>query len=171
MKNYLDKQQKLILKLSFVFVIVLLIIALIIFFNKDKVEKKVQFVVPEKEQNVILGKPNNIEKNCMYQNVKVNDKYSVHLCGIPLLKDNNLTIYFTSDETNVGQMKIKVLDLDSNIIGESGIISPDSYIKDIKLNKNLKDKEKITVKVMNYEDETYYSLGSIKLDLTVTKIS
>lgn len=170
MMKYLDKEQQMIIKILIVIVSIICISFIIILFNKDKFVKKSQFVIPELEQNSITGKPSSASKKCMYKEAKVNDEYIVYLCAIPTFKDNILTIYFTSDEVNKGLIKIKVLDSDNNVIGESGLINPNSYIKNIKLNKELKNKERITIKVMHYEKETYYSLGGIKLDLFVRKI-
>ena len=70
---------------------------------------------------------------------------------------------------NKGLIKIKVLDSKKTVIGESGLISPNSYLKNIVLSKQLMNKEKITIRVMNYEKDTYYSLGEVKLDLFVRK--
>jgi len=166
----LDDKEKLIIKIMIVIVAIICIISLIIFFNKDKLAKKGQFIIPEMEESAINGKPNAIPKEYMYQEAKVNDDYIIYLSANPSIKDNILTIYFTSVETNKGLIKIKILDSNDSVIGESGLINSNSYIKDITLNKSLKNKEKITIKVMHYEKETYYSLGSIKLDLLVRKI-
>lgn len=170
MMNNMDKEQKIILKISLAIALVICTISLIIFLNRDAFAKKGQFVVPEMDLTAINGKPDNIPKEYMYQEAKVNNEYIVYLCAIPTVQDKELTIYFTSINTNKGLMKIKVLDSKNNVIGESGLINPDSYIKSITLNKDLKDQEQITIKVMHYEKETYYSLGGIKLDVHVRKI-
>ena len=163
----MDKNQKLIIKITLVFVIIIIVISLIIFLNS--LSKKSGFIIPKIETNAIEGKPNNIKKKCIYQEAKVNDEYIVYLCAYPLLEERTLNIYFTSSEVNKGLIKVKVLDSENKVIGETGLINPDSYIKDISLNKDLKDKERITLRIMNYEKETYYSLGEIKLDLLVRK--
>jgi len=167
--KYLDQEQKLIIKILIVIVSIACIILLIINANIKNI-KKGQFIIPEMEQNVVEGKPTDIPKEYMYQEAKVNDDYIVYLCAIPTFKDNKLTLYFTSSEVNKGLIKIKILDSQKNIIGESGLINPNSYIKDIELSKDLDDKEMITIKVMNYEKETYYSLGSIRLTVPVRRI-
>lgn len=166
----MDKEQKFIIKITTIIVIIICIISIVIFFNKNSFTKVGKFVIPEMEKNAISGRPSDVANELMYQEVKVNDNYIVYLCAIPTYKNNKLTIYFTSVETNSGLMKIKVLDSHNNIIGESGLINPNSYVKEIKLNRELLNKEKITIKVMHYEKDTYYSLGNIKLDLLVNKM-
>ena len=116
MKN-LNKKQQLIIKISLGILLVICIITLIIFLNKNNFAKKGQFVIPKTEQNAIQGKPDSIPEEYMYQEAKVNDDYIVYLCAIPTVKDNILTIYFTSVETNKGLIKIKILDSNNNIIG------------------------------------------------------
>ena len=164
----MDKQQKLIIKIALIIVSIICIISITIFLNKDKL-KKGQFIIPEIEQNAIAGKPNFIAKDLMYTEAKVNDNYIVYLCAAPKTKENILTLFFTSVKTNTELIKIKILDSKNNVLGESGLLKPDSYLKDIELNRKLEDKEKITIKVMGYEKDTYYSQGSIKLDIFVKK--
>ena len=165
--SHIDKKQKLIIKIMIIIVLIISITSLIIFFNKDSFSQKGEFIVPKKDDNAIDGKPSDVAKECMYQEAKVNDEYIVYLCALPLFQDNKLSVYFTSFRNNKGLMRIKILDLEKNVIGESGLISPNSYIKDIVLNKKLENGDIITVKVMHYEKNTYYSLGEIKLDLPV----
>ena len=85
----LDKEQKLIIKILIVIVSIICIISLIINTNIKNI-KKGQFIIPEMEQNVIEGKPNNIPKEYMYREAKVNDNYIVYLCAIPTFKDNKI---------------------------------------------------------------------------------
>lgn len=166
----LDKRQKLIIKVLICIVLIICIISIIIFFSGDNIKKISRFHIPNIEENAINGKPVNIPKEYIYQEAKVNDNYIVYLCAAPVFKNKILTIYFTSSEVNKGLIKIRVLDSQKNIIGESGLINPNSYIKDIKLNKEINDKEMITIKVMHYEKETYYSLGEIMLSMIAKKV-
>lgn len=167
MMKYLDGQQKIIVKVLFIIVLFVCISSFIMFLKRDAFAKKGEFVAPPKEYNAINGLPNDYSKDCMYQEAKVTDDYIIYLCAAPTIKNNKLKLYFTSIKTNKGLMKIKVLDARNNEIGECGLIEPNSYIKEIILNKELKAGDKITVRVMNYEKDTYYSLGEIKLDLFV----
>lgn len=168
--KYLDKEQKLIIKILIVIVSIICFTSIIVLLNKGSFTKKGQFIIPEMEKNVIYGKPDNLPKEYMYQEAKVNDNYIVYLCVVPIFKDNILTLYFTSSEVNKGLIKIQILDSNKNVIGESGLINPNSYIKEITLIRELENKEMITINVMNYEKETYYSLGEIKLTVPVRKI-
>ena len=160
----MTKEQKLIIKISILVLAIVCIISLII---RVSTNQKGEFVIPEKETNAMDGKPSDMPKDCVYQEAKVNNDYIVYLCAAPLFVDNKLDIYFTSSANNKGLMRIKVLDLQNNVIGESGLINPNSYIKYVLLNKNLESNERITIKIMHYEKETYYSLGEIKIDLHV----
>ena len=169
MKN-LDRQQKTIIKVLFIIVLIICAVSLVLFFNRGGFARKGDFVVPPKEQNAVRGVPRDYPKECLYQEAKVTDDYIIYLCAAPAIKDNQLSIYFTSVKTNKGLMRIKVLDQKNNEIGNSGLIEPNSYIKEVALNKEFKARDKITIRVMNYEKDTYYSLGEIKLDLFIREV-
>ena len=56
---------------------------------------------------------------------------------------------------------------DEKVVGETGLLKPGEYIKEVKLDKSLKKDDEITLKVMGYEPDTYYSAGSISLNTKV----
>lgn len=165
----MDKNQKTIIISSIIVLIVFLIGLLVLSLNKDKIIKKAQFVAPEMEASSIEGKPENIDEALTYQEIRIKDDYIVSMCATPKEENGKLTLYFSSSEKNVDLLKIKVFDTNNNLIGESGLLKPNSYVKDIMLNKSLNDNEGISIKVMSYEKDTYYSDGSFKLNVFVKK--
>ncbi len=169
MKN-MTKNQKLALKITILVILVFIIIFFLFLFIKNPSVIKGEFIPPKMDDNYIIGKPVGVSKECIYQEAKVNDEYIVYLCASPLFENNKLNLYFTSSKNNKGLIKIKILDLNNKIIGESGLIEPDSYLKDIYISKKLINNERITVRIMHYEKKTYYSLGELKLDLLVREM-
>jgi len=165
----MNRKEKKIIKIFAIIFILVSVIALIIFINKDKIVRKNKFVAPIMDITAVVGSPIEVDDDLKYQEVSIKDNYVVELCATPRINNNKLTIYFTSSKKNKDLLKIRILDKDNNMLGESGLIEPNSYIKEIELNKELEDNELISIKVMSYEKDTYYSNGSFKLNIFVKK--
>ena len=163
----MDKSQKIIILSSIIILIFFFLGVIALFLNKDKITKKTEFVVPEFETSSIDGKPENVDEAFSYQEMQLKEDYIVSMCATPREENGKLTLYFTSSEKNVDLFKVKIFDSNNNLIGESGLLKPNSYVRDIILNRNLEDNEGISVKVMSYEKDTYYSKGSFKLNVFV----
>ena len=129
-------------------------------YNKSK-----EFVKPEFETNVKEGMPK-LTKEDGFEEFEVAEDYIIYMTGETKLEGNKLLVYFTSKKTNDVYVKLRVLK-DDKIVGESGMLKPGEYIKEVELDKSLKKDDKITLKVMGYEPDTYYSAGSISLNTKV----
>lgn len=129
-------------------------------YNKSK-----EFVKPEFEKNVKVGMPK-LTKEDGFEEFEVSEDYIVYMTGETKLNDGKLVVYFTSKKSNDVYVKLRILK-DDKIVGETGLLKPGEYIKEVKLDKSLKKDDKITIKVMGYETETYYSAGSISLNTKV----
>ena len=165
----MDREQKTILTVVASIVLILTVVAVVLFLNKDNIKRRAPFVAPPFEQTAISGMPQDIDESLTYKEVAIKEDYIIHLCATPKEQNGVLTLYFTSSDKNADLLKIRVFDSDNNLLGESGLIEPNSYIKDITLNRSLEDKEGVAIKVMSYQKESYYSNGSFKLNLFVTK--
>ena len=165
----MNKRERKIITVFIVVFVIICISTLILFINKGNIVRKVDFDKPTIETNFIKGIPDNIDSSLTYKEMAVKDDYIVYLCSTPKVNKNMLTIYFTSSEKNKDLLKIKIFDKDEKVLSESGLINPNSYIKEIKLNRELLNNEMVTIKVMSYEKETYYSNGSFKLNVFVHK--
>ena len=56
-----------------------------------------------------------------------------------------------------------------NILGETGLIRPGEYVKTITFDKKVpKVGDEITMKIMGYQPETYYSAGAVNLGTTIS---
>ena len=97
--------------------------------------------------------------------------YRVSVCGVPTVDGQDLTVYFTNAEGNEKYLKLRVLDTDGNILGETGLLNPGEYVKTVTLTKTLAAGENLKLKIMGYEPETYESAGSVSLNVTVGGIS
>lgn len=130
-----------------------------------------EFVPPAFETAAVQGVPEVAESMGYTELYKEGMAYRVSVCGIPAVDGQNLTVYFTNTEGNEKNLKLRVLDTDGNVLGESGLLKPGEYVKTVTLTKALSAGENIKLKIMGYEPETYESAGSVSLNVTVGGIS
>lgn len=93
--------------------------------------------------------------------------YRFSVCGKVKLDGKTATVYLTNDAENEVYLKLRVLDAEGNILGETGLIKPGEYVKDVELNEALAVGTSIKLKIMSYEPETYMSMGSAALNTTI----
>lgn len=126
-----------------------------------------EFIPPSFESNVYIGMPEVSEELGWSQIFQDGMPYKVGLCGNIVVKDNKADIYFTNISENNVWMKLRIFNSNDEIIAETGLIKQGQYIKSINFNTNINDGDKIKIKVMAYEPDTYYSAGSIVLNTYV----
>ena len=89
--------------------------------------------------------------------------YKVSLCG-KLNADGH--IWLTNPESNEVWLKVRILDAKGNILGETGLVRPGEYVQTVELTTIPKSGTPITLKIMAYEPDTYYSAGAASLNTT-----
>ena len=135
------------------------------------IPKTPEFVPPDFDAAAVQGTPEVAEDMGYTELYKEGMAYRVSVCGVPTVDRQDLTVYFTNTEGNEKNLKLRVLDTEGNILGETGLIKPGEYVKNVTLSKTLDAGEKIKLKIMGYEPETYESAGSVSLNVTVGGIS
>ena len=94
-------------------------------------------------------------------------RYRFSVCGNVIMEGSNAAVYLTNPAENEVWLKLRVLDENDNILGETGLIRPGEYVKDVALTENLTAGTKIKLKIMGYEPETYFSAGSATLNTAI----
>lgn len=95
------------------------------------------------------------------------DVFRVGICGKVTLEQNAAVVWFTNPQDNHVWLKLRILDIEGNILGESGLITPGQYIKTVNLTTSPESETPITIKIMAYEPDTYHSAGSITLNTKI----
>lgn len=126
---------------------------------------KHKFTPPAFETNAVQGTPTVDDSMGYTELYRDGMAYQVSVCGIPLIDEKELTVYFTSDKTNKKYLKLRILDTSGNILGETGLIRPGEYVKSVTLTNPLTDGTNIKLKIMGYEPEDYTSAGSVSLNV------
>lgn len=145
-------------------IIALLITIFIFIYTLEKYNNKKSFKKPEFDTSAITGIPT-VDDSLDYKELDAEGLYSVVLCGTPTIENNKLKIYLTSQSDNNVYLKARIFKSDK-FVGESGLIKPGEYVENINV-KNVQSHDNITIKIMGYEIDTYYSAGAINVDLKV----
>jgi len=120
----------------------------------------------ELEPNAVLGVPT-VDTSLGWSVLNIQEGYDVHLCSI-LNADakGSLPIWFSSESTNTVWVKLRILDEDGNVLGETGLLKPGEYVERLQLSKGTTSCA-VTVQVMGYAPGTHYSAGSVGLANTL----
>ena len=148
-------------------IIVLLVCILCVIFVFYK--KKITFKIPSFDENATVI-PEKID-NEYYTNLDVTDGLSIGVSGVISVDSNNEgSVNLTSSVDNKAYVKARLLDSSNNIVGETGLIKPGEYVEKMKINKNINEKDKFTLKIMSYDPNTYYSMAAVKLSVSLRKM-
>lgn len=130
---------------------------------------KAEFVPPQFDEMVKQGIPpiNETERLGWAEICQEGMPYKTAVCGNILIVDGNAFIYLTNYAENNAWLKLRVLDDEGSIVAETGLAKPGEYIEKVRFSRSMKTGDKIKLKIMAYEPETYYSVGSVVLNTTV----
>jgi len=143
--------------------VVVMIVALCI----PKEAEKGEFVPPAFDSAAVVGTPEvpeNLGYSAPYQEGMA---YRFSVCGNVTMDGTTATVYMTNPAENEVYLKLRVLDENGNILGETGLLKPGEYVKTVELTKQLAVGTSIKLKIMSYEPETYYSAGSAVLNTAI----
>lgn len=154
--------------------IVCLVFALILalgacFVSCEEEETPAQFVPPPFDASAVVGTPAIAEGEKGYGVLDARGVYSVGVCGEIVVQEGKADIWFTSPAENTVWLKLRVLNKQTGeILGETGLIKPGEYVQSISFIKSPAKGSEISLRVMSYEPETYYSRGEVTLNTTAS---
>ena len=157
----MSKIQKIVIT-SLATILVILIASILILAGKKKEPIVGDFEAPAFDPQATVGVPENLDESLNFQMFSVEDKMRVGMCGnLTLKEDSTVDIYFTSDASNTFWAKVRLLDADGNVLGESGLIKAGEYVKVVHIDNPPKASTSVIAKILTYEENTYYSKGSV----------
>lgn len=121
-----------------------------------------EFVPPPFDENAVFGLPE-VPENLSWAELDA-QMFRVSVCGMVAASDGAADIWMTSPAGNDVWLKLRVLDQNGTILGETGLIMPGQYVRAVVLNEVPAAGTPVSLKIMAYEPETYYSAGSISLN-------
>lgn len=126
-----------------------------------------EFVPPEFDANAVEGIPDVPEKYGWSEIYQDGMNFRVSINKKIINTKNQADVYLYNNEDNNVWLKLRILDEEGDIIGESGLIKSGEYIKTVTLTESVYDGQKVKLKIMSYQPETYYSEGSIILNTNI----
>lgn len=160
-------KNSLILVLAGVFLVLSVSACLMAFFGT---EPHPAFVPPQFDSAAAEGTPNVPEGLGWSELYRQGMTFRASVCGEIFIVGRTATVYFTSPKDNTLWLKLRILSENGAILGETGLIKPGQYIPSITFDTLPENGEKIILKLMSYQPETYYSGGAVTMT-TVAKIT
>lgn len=161
----MNRSKSMIIPILSILCVLSIIIMVVAIFNAPP--KNVEFVPPSFEVEAIKGNPEPPQGLGWSELYQDGMNYSVGICGNIIAYEDIADIYFSNSKDNKVWLKLRVLDENNNIIGETGLLKPDEYVRTVKLDESIQDGQKVKLKIMAYEPETYYSEGTIVLNTNI----
>lgn len=124
-----------------------------------------EFTPPPFDSSAVVGFPA-VPDGLGWQELDA-QAYIVGICGKFIPKGNTADVWLTNPVSNTVWLKVRVLDENGNILGETGIIKPGEYVQSVTLNTVPKVGTPIVLKIMAYQPDTYYSEGAVSLSTKV----
>ncbi len=84
------------------------------------------------------------------------------------VRGGNVDIWLTNPEENTVWLKVRILDEKGNMLGESGLIRPGEYVRAVSLDTVPEKSVAVSLKIMAYEPDTYYSAGAARFNTFLT---
>lgn len=156
--------QKMILPVATLCFLTVIIMILSLTLGHRQIQQR--FTPPSFDATACLGKPI-VPENLGWKLLDA-QAYKVGICGTIIPKKNGADVWLTNPEENTVWLKVRILDSNGNILGESGLIKPGEYVQSVMLQTIPDSGIPIVLKIMAYEPQTYYSAGAVTLS---TKIS
>lgn len=117
------------------------------------------FVPPPFEQAARAGMPSAPE-HLGYQELDV-QVFRVGLCGAVRICDGAAEVWFANPQDNPVWLKLRILDEDGNILGQTGLLRPGEYVPRVAI-PDMEPGTPVILKVMAYEPDTYHSAGALE---------
>ena len=145
----------------------LIAMILVLCLSKGSYAARGEFVPPTFDREAAQGMPRVADDLDYMECYQDGMDFRFWACGNVKMDGRNATVYLTNPESNTVWMKVRILDAEGTVLGESGLIKPGEYVKSVMLSAQLPVGTPIRLKIMTYEPDTYYSAGAVALNTRV----
>lgn len=121
-----------------------------------------EFTPPAFAQNAAVGTPDpSVVNKLPYGSLTLSETISVSMVSTLTVDENGeVEVWFTAPATNKGWVMLRLMDEQGNLLGETGLLKPGQYVQTITLDSVPKKSGMILARILTYEPDTYYSMGS-----------
>lgn len=74
--------------------------------------------------------------------------------------DGQVDVWFTSHKDNTAWVRLRLMDAEGSTLGQTDLLRPGQYVQSITLGTIPEQSGVAQVKILTYEPDTYYSLGT-----------
>ena len=150
--------------------VIIFVLGIAVFFISKELFRPRGFTHPDFEVSAMEGKPVLDEEMFGYSALEITDGYTIYLCGVPGNNGQDIDMYLTNPKGNNVWFMAEIADSKGNVLGKSGVLKQNEYVKTIKLDKVLPDRETpVSVNIIAFEPKSWQSKGTITLNLTIYK--
>ena len=122
-----------------------------------------EFVTPAFDSAAVSGTPE-VGLPQIYGTLALTEDVAVSLYSAPIVTDGKAQVFFTAEPSNTAWVRLRIMDESGAVLGESGLLKPGEYVEYIALSAEPKS-ERAIAKILTYEPETYYSMGSATAEI------
>lgn len=148
-----------------IFAVILTVMAVVLFFGGKR--ESTEFTPPPFDPAAVADVPEVPEALGYISPWKEGMGYRFSVCGNVVMEGSTAIVYLTNPPENQVWIKLRVLDENGSTLGETGLIQPGEYVKDVLLAGNLPVGTTVRLKIMGYEPETYYSAGAVVINTVI----
>lgn len=124
-----------------------------------------EFTPPPFDASAVSGTPE-VPEELGWQELDA-QAFRVSVCGAVVSEGSQADVWLTNPESNTVWLKLRIMDADGVILGETGLIRPGEYVQSVTFDTVPASGAEISMKVMAYEPETYHSAGAVTLNTTI----
>lgn len=139
----------------------------VMIFALSRPQKEAEFSPPPFDSTAQQGVPNVAEELGYSSPYKEGMSYRFSVCGNVSMEGEKAVVYLTNDAENEVWIKLRVYDESGEMLGETGLIKPNEYVKYVTLSKALPIGTTVKLKIMGYEPQTYHSAGAAALNTKI----
>lgn len=126
-----------------------------------------EFIPPPFEENAVTGIPE-VPDDLGWTPLDT-PNFCATVCGNLVPKGNLADIWLYNNQENTVWLKLRILDENGHILGETGLLKPGEYVRSVMLTYVPESGAKITLKLMSYTPHTYHSEGVVSLNTLVSE--
>jgi hypothetical protein len=124
-----------------------------------------EFVPLNFDENALPGTPAESLEHVGYGTLNLNEQATVSMCANVLVQDSAAQVYFTSLTENAAWLRLQLMDEKGNLLGQTGLLRPGTYVEEVSLTAVPKKTGLVMARILIYEPETYFSLGSASVQV------
>lgn len=126
-----------------------------------------KFTPPPFDKAAVSGVPEVEDESLGYATLALREGFIMHACSNPIVENGEAVVYFTADENNTVWVRLILMTEDGEQLGSTGLLRAGEYVRSITLSREISEDMPIVMKFLSYEPETYYSQGSVDVNVTL----